>query len=187
MRYEPATWTSTFEACQPGMDALIEYAASIGIGSLGCFNDRAVRGSTSTPSLHREGRAYDAEAGDATDAFVDALVTHYAELGVQQVIWRERSWRCDRTGDKWRPYDGADPHTSHAHIELTRTAAHTLTIEAIRTILEDDMPTAQEIADALLDSSVPTHSYDQGRDEQPTLRTLLGWIHMELQQIRRAP
>lgn len=143
MIYEPASWTSHVGACLPGVTALEDYARGVlGIDDLGCFVDRAVRGSTSIPSLHREGRAVDLATTDALDAFVLALVEHYADLGIQMVIWQRRYWRCDR-GSGWHPYTGEDPHTGHAHVELTWHGGQTLTVAAITAALSP--PSEEEL------------------------------------------
>jgi hypothetical protein len=143
MRYEPATTPSL--GPQPGALALRDYAHSCGFGDAGIFNNRAVRGGSAL-SLHAEGRAVDiTPAGGDLSAFCERLIAAHETLGVQQIIWQRRVWRCDRPG--WRAYTGTDPHTSHAHVELTRHAAATLTVEAIASVLEDDMTPEQ---DALL-------------------------------------
>jgi hypothetical protein len=134
MRYEAATFIASGPA--PGALALEAYALALGHGSAGIFNPRNVRGSVSTLSLHAEGRAVDITPGDAgADALtglVDLLVWHHQALGVQQVIWHRRSWRVGRA---WEPYGGTDPHTSHAHVELTRAAADGLTVETIEAVI----------------------------------------------------
>lgn len=133
LRYEPATWVTQVGTCQPGAKALMAHASSVGLSNVGCYNDRAVRGA-SAPSLHREGRAVDLTIGARDDhwlgAYVDRLRAKHLALGVQMVIWQRRYWRCDR-GDGWHPYGGVDPHTSHAHVELTWGAAARLTFADI--------------------------------------------------------
>lgn len=130
MIYERATWTAKVGRCQPGALALMAHAHSIGLGDLGCYVDRPIRGATDVPSIHREGRAVDLTKGRLDDgwltAYVERLVSKFEPLGVQQVIWQRRFWRCD-AGDGWHPYRGADPHTSHSHVELTWGAAAHLT------------------------------------------------------------
>lgn len=124
--YEPARWDTPATGCQPGAKALLDaiLAGNPWASNLGCFNDRAVRGS-SAPSLHREGRAVDVGVNPSSPADVarmDALVEQLTARGdgIQQIIWNRRSWR---PGVGWRPYSGASPHTDHAHIELTWAAA----------------------------------------------------------------
>jgi hypothetical protein len=144
MRYEPATAIGTGPT--PGALALERWCVERGYGTAGIYNPRNVRGSSSTLSLHAEGRAFDLTAGNRSDddvtQLVDQLVRHCDALGVQMVIWQRRSWRIGRS---WQPYSGADPHTSHAHIELTRDAAAHLTLEHLeRTLTEDDGMTPEQ-------------------------------------------
>lgn len=138
--YQAASWDTKVGRCQPGamtLSAFIRYFEP-SFTNLGCFNDRAVRGSGS-PSLHREGRAIDIGANANVpaikarmDTWVSALIEHHEKLGVQQIIWNKRSWR---TGGKWKAYNGAVPHTDHAHIELTWDGAGLLTNEKITNII----------------------------------------------------
>lgn len=140
MRYEAAAWDTHVTGPQPGAVALRDYTHQLGFGDVGIYNDRAVRGATAVPSTHREGRALDLTKGTKTDADVtyllDELIFHFEPLGVQQIIWQRASWRCDRPLEKWRPYRGVDPHTSHAHIELTWEAAGSLTVQRIHDVLQ---------------------------------------------------
>lgn len=50
--------------------------------------------------------------------------------------------------------------------------------------LEDDMPTAQEIAKEIMDQLVPVHDHDSGQNSDVTLRVALGYQHDELSLIR---
>jgi hypothetical protein len=144
MLYQPASWHTSIGRCLPGSLALIEYCHRVGFGDAGCYNDRAVRGAAA-PSLHREGRAVDITPGARNtgwmDALCDVLTQHYEALGVQQIIWNHRSWRCDRTGTKWKPYYGTDPHTSHSHIELNWWGANNVTVEHILATLHPVLQT----------------------------------------------
>lgn len=183
MRYEAATTVA--KGCQPGARELIYYSSRFGLSNVGCFNNRSVRGST-TLSLHAEGRAIDFTVGTATDSvlttFLHTLISHYEPLGVQQIIWQRRSWRCDRTGDKWRPYSGVDPHTGHAHLELTRSAAAGLTVAIIESVLEvpppihlpaplddleDDMPKYVATTTPTLDGKGEFRIYELIRETAP--------------------
>ena len=135
MRYEPASRVAL--GPQPGALALRDYAHSLGFGDAGIFNPRNVRGSTSTLSLHAEGRAVDLTPGSrgagALTELVHRLVEQHQQLGVQQVIWQRSVWTVGRG---WRPYSGTDPHTGHAHVELTRSAAAGLTVDTLREVLD---------------------------------------------------
>jgi peptidoglycan hydrolase-like protein with peptidoglycan-binding domain len=88
-------------------------------------------------SEHKDGRAWDwmlnvsnkADRGVAADFLswltgpgpsgVDGEMA--ARLGVMYVIYDHRIWAGYSPG--WRPYSGADPHTSHIHISLTWNGA----------------------------------------------------------------
>lgn len=109
--------------------------------------------------LHEEGRAVDAmidapntadgnAAGDAISAF---LVQNADRLGIQGVIWRGREWYASRSGPAWELYDGADPHTSHPHIELSPMVA-SWGAEGMRQRIADVVahPATGEIAGASL-------------------------------------
>lgn len=73
-------------------------------------------------------------AFDITSEGIDAdwLAEHLRALGAGEdprlgdsgyVIWSGRIASV-RDGWVWRPYDGADPHTSHIHLSVTRDPAH---------------------------------------------------------------
>jgi len=124
--YEPASWETRAGGCQPGAKALLDsiLAGNPWASSLGCYADRPVRGSSS-PSLHREGRAIDVGVNPNNPADVARMHALVDQLtakgqGIQQIIWHGRSWR---PGQGWRPYSGASPHNDHAHIELSWAAA----------------------------------------------------------------
>lgn len=112
----------------------------------GIYNCRPVRGSTTTTSLHGEGRAFDwgctAGAKWAADA-ADYLVTHSKELGIQCVIYNRRIWSGAHPSSGWRAYHGVDAHTTHLHIEFSWAAARGLTEARAAHYLAplgDDMP-----------------------------------------------
>jgi hypothetical protein len=98
----------------------------------GIYNPRRVRGSTTTWSIHAEGRAIDVAipldaAGEDTGNEIAAwLIDNATTLGCQFFIWNGRSWRPDRG---WRTYSGTSPHRDHIHLEQTRLAAATWTPE----------------------------------------------------------
>lgn len=90
-------------------------------------------------SEHKEGRAFDwgvRYANAAERAKASAFLTwllkpdaagHKAanarRLGVMYVIWDKRIWGAYAANQGWRPYHGADPHTNHVHISLSRAGA----------------------------------------------------------------
>lgn len=122
----------------PGALVMVEAWRRItGLGSLGIFNPRPIRGTgagTGRPlrwSLHAEGRAGDLRCNALDpaerilgDRFAAEAIEHFAELGVQQIIWNRRIWSCTRAAEGWRPYNGsAGPHLDHLHTELNRAGA----------------------------------------------------------------
>lgn len=128
--YEPAVWGSGVTTCRPGAMALLEFVHSLGFDDLGCFNDRAVRGTTDVASTHAEGRAVDVTLGanpaQRMHDLCSALVAGSDVLGVQRIIWSGLVWTV---GADWHPYQGpAGQHLDHAHIELTREAAEANTL-----------------------------------------------------------
>lgn len=138
--YEPAGTTPS-GGCRPGVHALIAVVNNRSGGILptshGCYSPRDVDFNMwpnlrSTPSVHLEGRALDLMCNPSSprqvqevQRWVDLMWLHHAALGVQAIIWRRKIWRVGSWG--WRVYSGRSPHYDHAHIELTRNAAATLT------------------------------------------------------------
>jgi hypothetical protein len=120
---------------QPGTTALRDYVLFRWppSRSLGVYNYRPIRGSTNL-SVHSEGRAWDCgvpvnDVGKiAGDEIAEFITSNATRLGIQYLIWFQRSWRHDRG---WRPYRGASPHIDHLHIEQTRAAAANLTRDDI--------------------------------------------------------
>lgn len=152
MTFTFAKWEAA-QACtdgpEPGATALLAWliANDPDGTSLGVFNCRDVRGSTTT-STHGEGRAVDwrqpqTKTGNATKQGYDLLARladHGDVLGVQCIIYghsgktaRPTIWSA--VSPDGRPYTGAHPHADHIHIELTRDAAATLTLARIHGIL----------------------------------------------------
>ncbi|MDT7572449.1 MAG: hypothetical protein QOE05_2623 [Actinomycetota bacterium] len=124
-------------APKPGTLALskLVMAAYPGSGTSGISRDCSIGGR----SEHKEGRAWDwhvvytntkqrAQAADfahwlfATDAYGNRFA-QARRLGVQYVIWNHKIWSSYNSGAGWRPYTGADPHTSHMHISLSWAGA----------------------------------------------------------------
>jgi hypothetical protein len=117
---------------QPGTIALTTYITSkwSGTRSLGIYNPRMIRGSSTSWSIHAEGRAVDIGVGlDADGEAIGDMVAEWvtdnaSRLGVQYLIWNRQSWTQSRG---WRAYTGVSPHRDHLHIEQTRLAAAQLT------------------------------------------------------------
>lgn len=120
---------------QPGTVALRDHWRRVtGLGDLGIFNPRRVRGARAW-SVHAEGRAFDgaANAHDPAqkalaDRYVAFLIAAAEDLHIQQIIWNRRIWR---SGRGWRAYSGASPHTDHVHVEQNRTGAAAVTAQLL--------------------------------------------------------
>lgn len=163
--------------------------AQLGGTNLGIYNCRTVRGG-STTSLHGEGRAVDfgVRPLSAEWGWVLArlLVAHSKALGVQCVIWDRRIWSGSHADAGFRVYGGSHPHTDHLHVELSRAAAQALTAARVHTVLggsattgDDDMPTAREIADAILDTQIVRQGNaipEQLRGGRTSLRNEVAWL-----------
>jgi hypothetical protein len=116
--------------------------------SLGIYNCRPVRGSTSM-SLHACGRALDwgmpmsgGRGTAAGHALVRRFGLHGRRLGIQTVIYDRQIWSA--RSPLGRRYGGVAPHYDHLHIELTPAAGRNLTLATLRTVLgapgeEDDV------------------------------------------------
>jgi hypothetical protein len=156
-----ATWegcTACSGGPQPGASALLAYwleqapaiAADLGVSdeglrSLGIYNCRPVRGSTSL-SIHACGRAVDlgvpvSVAGHRVMVdFLTRLAPHAKSLGIQLVIFSRTSGSAR---NPWpTAYGGVHPHEDHAHVELNGAAARSLTLATLRARVGDlrDVP-----------------------------------------------
>ena len=126
---------------QPGAIALMKWALARynNASNLGIYNPRRVRGSSTSWSIHADGRAIDVgfpvvEGGHPQgNELADLIVKRYTDFGVQQVIWNRRIWTVGR--GPWRRYTGTSPHTDHVHIELAWPAATGLTVAEIEAFL----------------------------------------------------
>jgi len=130
----------------PGAIALRDWGLAIAdqITDLGIYNPRVIAG-TNTLSVHAVGRAWDAGTPNGLaraqgDLLAGTLIAYHAELGIQMVIWQRQKWTNLRASQGWRPYNGADPHTSHLHIEITKAASRRLTTEILTTTTGVTMP-----------------------------------------------
>ncbi len=109
---------------KPGVKLFTELMLSTyGRGTNGGVTRSCKSGSESE---HKEGRAWDwmldptnyadVVAGQRAITWMladDALIAR--RLGVMYIIWNHRIWSTYRRDEGWRPYSGADPHTSHIH------------------------------------------------------------------------
>lgn len=131
VRYDTAT------SCDPGYArsgtvAIRNHWINVtGLGHQGIYNCRRIRGSATAYSIHAEGRAVDLKANadlprehDLAERYVHFLIANAEKLQIQMIIWNRRSWRDSRG---WRGYNGASPHTDHAHVEQNRTGAAQVT------------------------------------------------------------
>ena len=142
----------------PGVLALKDSILFLGsqnhLFSKGTYNPRFVRGSTTSPSVHWSGRAWDLGVLDepkenlvnldgspsdlvvawSTSIFhcqlwVNFLVANY-DIGIQQIIWYRNIWNNNTM--RWNNYNGgAGPHLDHAHIELNKFGGETVTAQVI--------------------------------------------------------
>ena len=137
-RYEPAGYGGEkVPSGGPtvGARAMISHwQRTTGLGSLGIYNPRPVRGGSSW-STHAVGRGGDLQCNANSpdqrakgEAYARWLIANWEPLGVQYFIWDRRSWRPDRG---WRTYSGVSSHRDHLHVELTtHGAAHPSTLWA---------------------------------------------------------
>jgi hypothetical protein len=94
---------------------------------LGVYNNRPIRNGRSL-SVHAEGRALDIGvpvSSDTGDRLYKVLKNAAKALGIQQILWDGKGWRCDRGEFKTSP-KVAELHKDHLHIELNRMAASQL-------------------------------------------------------------
>jgi hypothetical protein len=120
---------------KPGTVALrtLIIKAYKGSGDYGIIRNCTIGGK----SEHKEGRAWDWKVSITSSAQVhqvhglvawlmapDRYGNSYAmvrRLGIMYLIWNHRIWTA--SSHTWRPYTGADPHTSHMHISLSWAGA----------------------------------------------------------------
>lgn len=131
-------WTGT-DSCEGGMTSgastLREYLYTYfpQLTLVGGYACRHINGNASQTSVHATGRALDLHiplaAGGAADNDLGDPIAHWLirnaeSMGIQYIIWDRSSWNASRpSGEKFRPYGGASPHTDHLHIELSLAAA----------------------------------------------------------------
>lgn len=117
----------------------------VGGTNLGIYNCQTIPGTRSL-SLHAEGRAADLGVPGVTAwaaLLAQRLVDLSAELGVQCVIFDRLIWSGAHPYEGWRNYSGSSPHTDHLHVELSRSAAQTLTTSHIAATLGTNVPADQ--------------------------------------------
>ena len=116
--------------------------------SFGIYNCR-LSTAGSQLSMHAEGRAADIGfpviAGEPHPTAYDlfgVLRTNAWELGIQYIIFDRRSY--SKAYPWGKPYLGPNPHIDHLHVEQTREAAGSLSLDAAYFLLGDDMLTAEQ-------------------------------------------
>lgn len=123
---------------RPGAKALMSWYLgaykSRGAANLGIYVCKRLG---SGYSIHGDGRACDIGTApyggvDSTWgwALANALRLNSAELGIQLIILGSRVWSCKQPDAGWRKYGGA--YHGHAHVELTPSAARSLTVAKIQ-------------------------------------------------------
>ncbi|MFN2346093.1 MAG: hypothetical protein ABR616_10305 [Dermatophilaceae bacterium] len=127
----------------PGARALMAYWLETVPGvcrSLGIYNCRPVRGSTSL-SMHSCGRAVDlgvpvsAAGHDAAYEFLRLISGDARRLGIQYLVFNRTQWSARRM-PAGEPYRGVHPHYDHIHAELNVAAARKLTLATLRATLD---------------------------------------------------
>jgi len=97
------------------------FISKFGGKSAGIYNNRNVRGSSTTLSLHAEGRAVDISLGlQAGRKAFEHAVAIACSSGIQEVIFNRRIWTSSK-GE--RAYNGVNPHTDYVHIGLNKCGA----------------------------------------------------------------
>lgn len=80
-----------------------------------------VYGGTRGDGMHSQGRALDIMvSSDLGTEIAEWLQDHAAELGVTELIWRQRIWTTERAGDGWRSMEDRGSatanHMDHVHV-----------------------------------------------------------------------
>jgi hypothetical protein len=122
---------------RPGMNALVSWYlgayAGRGARNLGTYVCKSLGGGLSLHAVRRAGDLGTATYGENDSEWgwtlADALRLHSAELGVQLIILGRKVWSCRYPDSGWRAYVGE--YHGHMHVELTPTAANTLTAAKI--------------------------------------------------------
>lgn len=119
--------TGTFTVGAASLKAVIEEKWRPPVTSIGGYACRKNTASEGT-SIHGLGRALDVMIDGTTpeglakgNEIRNWVINNATQLGVQRVIWNERTWSADRDG--WREYTGPNPHIDHLHIEINLEAS----------------------------------------------------------------
>lgn len=151
VRYDPSTGPSGGPT--RGAIALRDHWREVtGLGDMGLYVPRKIRGSKTKWSTHASGRAVDlaANANDDEQAakakrYIQFLIRHSAAFQCQYLIWDRKCWR---SGQGWRNYTGPHPHEDHVHVELNIDGGENLTLSKLRSAwLHDHTPEEDEVTD----------------------------------------
>lgn len=94
-----------------------------GITSIGLRRD-SERIADASNDPHRDGIAADVMIADSSarpslgDMIASRLVESAEELNLQYVLWSRLEWSSSNIGRRWEPYDGAEAHEDHVHVEI---------------------------------------------------------------------
>lgn len=120
--------------CRPGMRRLANYVMrEFGTGDLGCFNPASRAGGV--PSLHADGRAFDAalNAHDPAqrgrgDRLMRWLVDNADRIQLQEMLWRGYVWSCRNRhlGIRFTGIQQA-AHENHVHFGVSYFCADNFT------------------------------------------------------------
>lgn len=136
---------------RPGAKALMSWYlgaySDLGAANLGIYVCKTLG---SGYSIHADGRACDLGTKPYNNpggtwpkwgwTLANALRGNSAALGIQLIIFNGKVWSCKQPDAGWRDYYGSDPHDGHMHVELTPTAAASLTVVKIQSVLGGATP-----------------------------------------------
>lgn len=92
---------------------------AFGVTNIGGYSNRNIAG-TNKLSKHALGKAIDVMTGRNMALGQQVANAFYAQrgaFGVDNIIWNRRITNAGR-GWQWGPYNGANPHTDHPHIDF---------------------------------------------------------------------
>ena len=93
-----------------------------------------------------------------------AVLAFHHDKRINNVIFNKRIW--DDANGEWRYYPGSDPHTNHLHIEV-HDSAHTNQSDWDLDTEDEEMPTAKEIVNELLNTKLDIDIDAKGQNMQP--------------------
>lgn len=89
-----------------------------GVKNLGVWGDKKHQ---KTKSDHNTGDALDIgiKDGDQGSEIAQKLIKEANDRNIKYIIFNKQIWNPS-VSDKWRPYNGENPHTSHVHVSFNR-------------------------------------------------------------------